>query len=62
MSALLYVIVPLVIFTIVGLLVSLKDRKPRSIESGVEEFSRQRSAMNTSTSNVQAIQRGRSTE
>ncbi|NNN15172.1 MAG: hypothetical protein HKL82_04845 [Acidimicrobiaceae bacterium] len=45
MSNLLYVVIPIGVFTIVGLLVGLKDRKPRSTESYVDEFNRQRAAM-----------------
>ncbi|NNN10784.1 MAG: hypothetical protein HKL83_02865 [Acidimicrobiaceae bacterium] len=45
MSNLLYVLIPILFFTVVGLLLGLKDRKLRSTESYVDEFSRARQAM-----------------
>ncbi len=45
MSSLLYVLIPILFFTVVGLLLGLKDRKLRSTESYVDEFSRARRAM-----------------
>jgi hypothetical protein len=44
-SNLLYVLIPILFFTVVGLLLGLKDRKLRSTESYVDEFSRARQAM-----------------
>ncbi len=49
MSSLLYVLIPILFFTAVGLLLGLKDRKLRSTESYVDEFSRARQAMSGSS-------------
>ena len=40
MTNLLYLVVPLLICVVVGLAVAMKGRRPRSVESGIEEFSR----------------------
>ncbi|MHB1488130.1 MAG: hypothetical protein ACYCS7_06895 [Acidimicrobiales bacterium] len=40
MTNLLYLVVPLLISVVVGLVVVMKGRRPRSVEAGIEEFSR----------------------
>ncbi|MGC8465610.1 MAG: hypothetical protein ACP5O0_06730 [Acidimicrobiales bacterium] len=48
MIVLLYWAVPVAIFVLVGAMIWLIDRRPKSVESGVEEFSRRIQALSQS--------------
>ncbi len=57
MSVLLYIVVPVAIFVVLGLAFSLKDRKPKSVESGIEDFSKTIQALSHSAKSVRPISR-----
>ncbi|MGH9302251.1 MAG: hypothetical protein ACRD0I_01565 [Acidimicrobiales bacterium] len=40
MSALLYLVVPILLCAVVGVVVVAKGRRPRSMEAGIEDFSK----------------------
>ncbi len=55
MSVLLYIVVPVAVFVVLGLAFSLKDRKPKSFESGIEDFSKTIQALSHSAKSVRPV-------
>ncbi|SHE37017.1 hypothetical protein SAMN02745225_00438 [Ferrithrix thermotolerans DSM 19514] len=57
MSVLLYIVVPVAAAIVAGLVFSLRDRKPKSFESGIQDFAKTIQALSHSAESVRGSSR-----